>query len=145
MNGVDSKEHVSEYRKKIDVVDMNKINSSLTLKNYVIFYSMISGTYSNETVNILTALLIQNNMIDMIDTPINELNNLDKIIARCLGSYMRHVSCLVGKSLLDELTQIQKDIFYTFLQQYFSKNHCLCLLFDSKQHKEFAFHSIIIS
>ena len=145
LDGVSTKEQIKEYRKKIDVIDLNKISSTLTVKNYIIFYLMITNMYNNNTVKQLEALLIENNKQEILDTPINELSNIDKIIVRCLLSHMKHISCLLGKSLLNELSQPQKDIFVTFLNEYFTKNHCLCLLFDEKQHKEYAFHNILIN
>ena len=145
MDGVSTQEQLNEYRKKIDVVDLNKISSTLTVKNYIVFYSMITNIYSNDTIKELEKLLLENNKDEIVDTPINQLNNIDKIIVRCLLSHMKHINCLLGKNLLDNLSQPQKDIFITFLNEYFTKNHCLCLLFDEKQHKEYAFHNITIN
>lgn len=134
LDGVDTKEHLKEYKKKIDVVDLDRVDSTLTVKNYIMFYAMVTGIYSDKTVDILTELLAQNEMENVMDTPVNKLGNIEKVIVRCMAAYMKHISCLVGKGLLDGLNRVQQEEFYTFLKQYFIPEHCLCLLFDSGQH-----------
>lgn len=144
LNGVDTKEHLKEYRKKVDVIDIDKVDSTLTVRNYLIFYAMITGIYSDKTLDKLTELLMQNNMGDILDTPVNKLNHMEKIKVRCLAAYMKHISCLVGKGLLDGLEKMQKETFYAFLKEYFIQNQCLCLLFDNMQHQENEFDKVFI-
>lgn len=144
LDGVDTREQLNEYKKKIDVVDIDKVDSTLTVKNYIVFYAMVTGIYSDKTIDKLTELLTQNEMENVLDTPVNELSNIEKVIVRCLAAYMKHISCLIGKGLLDGLNPIQKEVFFTFLEQYFMKEHCLCLLFDSRHHKEDKINRILI-
>lgn len=127
----------------VDVIDMEKIDSTLTVKNYVVFYAMITGIYSDKTIDKLTELLLQNEMEDVLDSPVNSLSNIEKIKVRCLAAYMKHISCLVGKGLLDGLEQMQKETFYAFLREYFIQNQCICLLFDNMQGQENEFSKVI--
>ena len=136
LNGVDTKDHLQEYKKKVDVIDIDKVDSTLTVKNYLVFYAMAAGIYRDKTIDKLTELLIQNKMEDMLDMPVNGLSNIEKIKVRCLAAYMKHISCLVGKDLLDGLEQLQKEMFYAFLKEYFTRNQCLCLLFDEMQSED---------
>ena len=144
MDGVDTKEHLKEYKKKVDVIDLDKVDSDLTVKNYLVFYAMVTGIYHEEIVDNLKALLRRNDMGEILDTPVNKLNNIEKIKVRCLAAYMKHISCLVGKGLLDGLEQVQRETFYAFLKEYFTRNQCLCVLFDNKQYQENESHKVFI-
>lgn len=143
LDGVDTKEHLREYKKMVDVIDIEKIDSTLTVKNYIVFYAMITGIYSDKTIDKLTELLLQNGMESVLDMPVNALSNMEKIKVRCLAAYMKHISCLVGKGLLDCLEKMQKDTFYAFLSEYFVQNQCMCLLFDNMQQQEDELANII--
>lgn len=144
LDGVDTKEHLKEYKKMVDIIDIEKIDSTLSVKNYIVFYTMITGIYSDKTIDKLTELLLQNEMENMLDMPVNALSNMEKIKVRCMAAYMKHISCLVGKGLLDCLEQIQEETFYVFLREYFIQNQCLCLLFDDEQCQENEFGNVIV-
>lgn len=144
LDGVDTKEHLKEYKKMVDVIDIEKIDSTLTVKNYIVFYAMVTGIYSDKTIDKLTELLLQNGMENVLDMPVNALSDMEKIKVRCLAAYMKHISCLVGKGLLDCLEQMQKDTFYDFLREYFIQNQCMCLLFDNMQCQENEFGKVVI-
>lgn len=120
-------------KKKIDIIDIEKINSNLTVKDYIVFYTMVTSVYHDNTIDELTSLLIQNEMEYMLDTMVNALSYIEKIKIRCIAAYMKQINCLVGKGLLDELEQNQKEEFVKFLEENFVKNYCLCLLFDKIQ------------
>lgn len=120
-------------KKKIDIIDIEKINSNLTVKDYIVFYTMVTSVYHDNTIDELTSLFIQNEMEYMLDTMVNALSHIEKIKIRCIAAYMKQINCLVGKGLLDELEQNQKEEFVKFLEENFVKNYCLCLLFDKIQ------------
>lgn len=122
--------------KKVDTIDLKKLNSTLTVKDYVVFYAMITGIYNDRTIEELTSLLTQNHMGHLLHTPVNALSNIEKIKVRCIAAYLKQISCIVGKDLLSELDPMQKVAFYGFLEEYFIKNNCLCLLIDSIQEEE---------
>lgn len=144
LDGVDTKEHLKEYKRMVDVVDIEKVDSTLTVKNYIVFYAMVTGIYSDKTVDNLTELLMKNQMAEVLNTPVNDLSKIEKIKVRCLAAYMKHISCLVGKGLMDGLEQMQKKAFYVFLKEYFIQNECICLLFDNMQYQENGFGEVIV-
>lgn len=136
LNGVDTKAHLEEYKKKVDVIDIEKIESTLKVKDYIVFYAMVTDIYSEDFAEKLKTVLIENDMEYVWNTKVNELSNIEKIKVRCIAAYLKQVRCLVGKNLLNGLDQIQRETFYAFLKEYFIKSHCLCLLFDNIQKNE---------
>lgn len=146
LNGIDTKEHLKEYKKKVDIIDIEKIDSTLPVKDYMVFYTMVTGIYTDKTIDEITALLIENEMKHVWNMAVNELSIIEKIKVRCIAAYMKEISCLVGKSLLDGMDPIQREKFYAFLKEYFIKKHCLCLLFDNmkQQEKEEIDHTLVI-
>lgn len=136
LNGINTKADLEQYKKKVDMIDLKKVNSTLTVKDYIVFYAMVTGIYHEKTIEELNSLLMKNQMEHLLDTPVNALSNIEKIKVRCIAAYMKQVNCLVGEDLLSELDWLQKEAFYEFLEEYFIKEHCLCVLFDNMQEEE---------
>lgn len=133
LDGMNSKEHLGEYRKKIDVIDRSKIVSTLTVQKYLIFYTMVTGIYGEETQRNITSMLKENGMEQEKNQVVNELKDLEKIKVRCIASRLKKIRCLVGKNLLDELNEEQRENLSFFLKKNFLQEQCLCLLVDSTQ------------
>lgn len=132
-NDIDKRDNLISLirqQKKIDVIDIAKIESNLTVKNYIVFYAMVTGVYHDKTIAELTSLLIQNEMGDVLDTVVNKLSNIEKIKVRGIAAYMKQINCLVGKEILDELEEMQRKEIMEFLEKNFVKNDCSCLLFE---------------
>ncbi len=136
LNGVDKNTQPKEYRKKVDIIDIEKVDSTLTVQEYITFYAMVIGIYSKDTIEEMKALLVENGLGHTCNISINKLNNLEKIKVRCIAAYMKQISCLVGKGLLDGLDKGQRELFIIFLTKYFVKDRCLCLLFDHMEQQE---------
>lgn len=130
---VDTKNHLKEYKRKVDLIDIDKVNSTLNVKNYLVFYTMVTGVYHNQTIDEMTQLFHRIDMEDILDKPLNDLSRMEKIKVRCLAAYMKQITCLVGKDILEDLELKQKENIISFLGEYFRKNHCLCLLIENHQ------------
>ncbi len=140
----DSTHQLSEYKKKVDVVDVEKVDSTLSVKNYLIFYTMVTSVYRDNTIAQFTQLLRRMEMDALLSKPINDLEKAEKIKVRCLAAYLKNIDCLVGKDLMEDLEQRQKENIISFLREYFSKNHCLCLLFENSRLQEEDIDSVYI-
>ena len=101
--------YFKKHNKKVDVIDIDKIDSDLCVRNYLVFYTMVMGVYENDTIQEFTTLFQQIGMDRILDKPINELNKLEKI-----------------------KVEQQEDII-TFFEKYLKKSQCLCLLFESRK------------
>ncbi len=133
LGDVDTKHQLKEYKKKVDMVDPDKVDSTLSVQNYLVFYAMVTGAYHNETIEEMTQLFQTIGLEELLDKPINDISRIEKIKVRCLAAYMKRITCLVGKNLLDELEPEQKENIISFLGEYFRKNQCLCLLFENQK------------
>ena len=133
LEDVDTKSYLKEYKKRVDLIDIEKVNSTLNVKNYLVFYTMVTGVYHNQTIEEMIQLFHKIDMEEILDKPLNDLSKMEKIKVRCLAAYMKKIRCLVGKDLLESLEPKQKENLISFLGEYFRKNHCLCLLVESHQ------------
>lgn len=133
LGDVDTKHHLKEYKKKVDLVDIEKVNSTLNVKSYLVFYTMVTGVYHNQTIEEMTQLFQRIDMEKILDKTLNDLSRLEKIKVRCLAAYLKQITCLIGKDLLEDLEPEQKQNVISFLEEYFRKKHCLCLLVEKHQ------------
>lgn len=131
LGDVNTEHHLDEYRRKVDIIDVDRVDSTLNVRNYLVFYTMVTGVYYDKTIDELTQLFREIGIEDLLDKPLNDLNKVEKIRVRCLAAYMKQINCLVGKDMLEDLEPRQKESVISFLKKYFHKNECLCLLFEN--------------
>lgn len=130
LGDINTDQHITEYKKKVDTIDLDRVDSTLNVKNYLVFYSMVTGIYHERTEEEIRDLFQRIHIEDLLHQPLNSLSKEDKIKIRCLGAYMKHVDCLIGKNLLDGLDTVQVELTIDFLKEHFCKNHCVCILFE---------------
>lgn len=131
MGDTDTVHDLAAYRKKIDIIDMDRLESGLSVKNYLIFYAMVISVYGEDTLEKLEALFVRMEMGNLWDKPMNRLSKEEKIKVRCLAAHLKQIHCLVGKDLLEDLSSTQKERVIRFLNEIFGENHCFCVLFES--------------
>ena len=51
--------YFKKHNKKVDVIDIDKIDSDLCVRNYLVFYTMVMGVYENDTIQEFTTLFQQ--------------------------------------------------------------------------------------
>jgi len=119
--------------RKVDLIDLQKVDSTLTVKNYITFYTMVKGDFHETTTEEVIQLLKQAQIENLLDRTVNDLTKEEKIKIRCLASYMREITCLVGKDLLETLEWRQRDEVLLFLKKFFGNKQCLCLLFEKEE------------
>ena len=121
------------YQKKIDYIDPERIDSALKVRDYLIFYSMISKNYNVGILEEQLAEFCKFRQEDIMDKYMNEISNQDKIAIRCLISYMRRVKILFGKNFLKQGTDEEKEWLTMFLKKYFVENSSYCILFEDNK------------
>lgn len=131
LQDVDTIRQPEEYRKKVDLIDVEKIDSTLTVKNYLTFYAMVKGNFQETTIDEMIQVFKQAEIESLLDRTVNDLTQEEKIKIRCLASYMRKITCLIGKDLLESLECKQRDKVLSFLEIFFRNKQCLCLLFEN--------------
>lgn len=131
LEDVNTNQHLSEYKKIVDIIDLDRVDSTLSVRNYLVFFTMITGVYCDRTLDELTQLFVQNGIEDLLDKTLNELNREEKIKVRCLAAYIKGIRCLVGKELLENMEKKQRECMISFLKKYFCENQCLCILFEN--------------
>lgn len=117
---------------KIDVVDISKLDSSLTAKDYFVFYAMLSGIYSQELVNRFNDLLVQLELQHITNACLSTLSKVERIIVRCLASYLKNTDCFLGVDLLTGMNKLEQKKLIDFLQFFLVEQGCICLLLESE-------------
>ncbi len=130
LNDIDSVERIKEYKKMVDLIDLNRVESSLSVKNYLIFYTMVVGIYHDKTAEELVTLFSEIDMEDFLEKSVNDLNNEDRIRIRCIAAYLRKVKCLIGKDLLAQLEAWQIDNVLSFLKKIIVDKSGTCILLE---------------
>lgn len=130
MGDIATDTHLKEYKKMVDLIDMDRVESTLSVKDYLVFYAMVKGIYEDGMSEAFTELLRQMDMPDVVEKQLNTLSRLEKIKVRAVASYLKKVNCLVCKDVLEELEFTQQRNVISFLKDYFCRKHCLCLLFE---------------
>ena len=97
LGDVDTKHHLKEYKKKVDLIDIEKVDSTLNVKNYLVFYTMVTGVYHNQTIEEMTQLFQRIDMEKILDKTLNDLSRLEKIKVRCLAAYLKQINCSLIK------------------------------------------------
>ncbi len=126
-----AKKQLEASKKKIDFIDIERLESSLNVRNYLVFFTMITGIYHERSVDDLTQLSNQMGIKNLLDREMNSLSRAEKIKVRCLASYLKKINCLVSKDILLDLEPAQKESIIGFLKKYFRREDCFCLLFES--------------
>lgn len=130
---LDTECHLGEYKKIVDFIDTEKVESTLSVKDYLVFYLMVKGIYKDGIAEEFVQLFEQLGMGDVPEKTLSTLSKVEKIIVRAVAAYLKKVNCLVCKDLLGVLEPEQQKRIISFLEQYFGKNHCLCILFEKEQ------------
>lgn len=144
LEDADTNQHLSEYKKIVDIIDLDRVDSTLSVRNYLVFYTMIIGKYCDRTLDELTQLFVQNGIGDLLDKKLNELNIEEKIKVRCLAAYIKRIRCLVGKELLENLGEKQRKCMISFFKKYFCENQCLCILFENINFQEHGIDTTLV-
>lgn len=140
LDGISINEDRKIYKKNVDFINTEAIDSELTVKDYLIFYTMVSANYHKDILEEVTKLFYEIHKEDIMDKKINELSEQNRIIVRCVAAHLKNVKLLLGKNLLEIKTEEEKKELLEFLQKYFVENSCYCILFE--EHKKCADHMV---
>lgn len=127
----DTIKSLEEYKRKIDFIDMERVNSHLSVKNYLTFFMMVTGIYRDETVKKLEKVFKEAGLFSIMEVSLNELQLVDKIKVRCLAAYLKGIECLVGNDLLEHLERKEKEEVVSFINRFFGRENCICLLLET--------------
>jgi len=137
LDNMDTLKTPEKYKKNVDIIDPDKIVSTLNVKNYIIFFTMVTGVYHDEIKQELIELFGQIGLQELLDKTVNELSREERIKVRCIASRLKKVKCLIGKDIMEDMNSEQIDKMLRFLRQHICNKKCLCLLFENKKLQEF--------
>lgn len=121
------------YQKKIDYIDPESIDSALKVRDFLIFYAMISQNYNASVFEKQIHEFCKLCKEDIMDKCVNELSRQDQIVVRCMIAYMRKVKILFGKDFLKQVTKEEREKLTTFLKKYFVDNSSYCILLEDSK------------
>lgn len=129
LDNISTNENCISYKRKVDFIDPKEIDSELTVKEYLIFYTMVSGYYHEGTLEELAKVFLDLHKQEIMSKKVNELARQDQVLVRCITSLFKNLSLLVSKDLLDGQLDDNIEIL-EFLEKYFVKKSCYCILFE---------------
>lgn len=132
VENISSKDNREQYKRIVDCVDPKEIDSELTVRDYLFFYAMILNCYTMELAEKIRTLLVECGKEDILPQGVNELLSEEKIMVRCIASYIKGVKLLIGNCLLQELDEDKKEVLIAFLNQLFSGRDTYCVLLEDK-------------
>ena len=74
MDTVCTRDNRKAYKKKVDFVNPKDIDSELTVKQYLTFYTMVSGSYHDGTTEELIKVFTELHKEQIINKKVNELS-----------------------------------------------------------------------
>ncbi|MBE5876675.1 MAG: hypothetical protein E7290_07280 [Lachnospiraceae bacterium] len=131
-----TRDQLKQYKRKVDMIDMDRLDSTLNVKRYLAFYAMVAGIYDESVQEEIDKQLVGEGLEHLSETALNEIEPLNKIKVRAVASSLKHIQCLVGRDLLTELTREQQDVVLTFLKEHIVKKQGLCLLFEQEPRED---------
>ena len=136
LGDTDTRYQLKQYKRKVDMIDMDRLDSTLDVKRYLAFYAMVAGIYDESVQEEIDKQLVGEGLEYLSELALNEIGPLNKIKVRAVASCLKHIQCLVGRDLLTELTREQQDVVLTFLKEHIVKKQGLCLLFEQEPRKD---------
>ncbi len=133
LNHISTEKNIKEYKKKVDCINPKEISSQLTVRNYLIFYGMVSGVYSEKLVEEFSDIFKALQMEEVLDKKVDELSCFERILVRCVAARLKRVELLLGNHILANRTAEEQIQLLNFLEQYFVKNSCKCVLFECEK------------
>ncbi|MBQ2799810.1 MAG: hypothetical protein IJF03_00295 [Lachnospiraceae bacterium] len=133
LNHISTTKSIKEYKKKVDCINPKEISSQLTVRNYLIFYGMVSDIYSEKLVEEFSDIFKALQMEEVLDKKVDELSCFERILVRCVAARLKKVELLLGNHILENKTAEEQIQLLNFLKQYFVKNSCKCILFENEK------------
>ncbi len=127
LNGISS-EHSALYKKNIDVITDNFLDSSLSVLNYTRMYSMISGIYSAQIISDIEQELDKYQLGIYKEMPMKQLKHSEQLLIRLLLASMRNSQLL----LCDNITRLTLETERTIqlLREFALSKKCCCILLE---------------
>lgn len=132
VENISSKDNKGQYKKVVDCVDPEEIDSDLSVRDYLLFYAMISNNYTPELAGEIDTLLRKCNRENILLKGVNELLAEEKIMVRCIASYIKGIKLLIGNCLLEKLDGGKREVLISFLNFLFSGQETYCVLLEDK-------------
>lgn len=133
LNHINIRKNIKDYKKKVDYINPKGISSELTVRNYLIFYGMVSGVYYEGMIDEFSELLAELEMEEVLDKKVSELSRQEQILVRCIAARLKKVELLLGNHILENKTADEQKQLLNFLDQYFIKKSCMCILFENQK------------
>lgn len=133
INNLGMRENLREYKRKVDYINPREIISELTVRDYLVFFGMISGVYHEGMVEEILDMLVDVQMQGIMDRKVSELSDYEQIIVRCIASRLKKVEMLLANNIFETGTTEERKQLQSFLLKNFVENSCLCVLFENNR------------
>lgn len=114
------KESWTEYKRMIDIIGAEEINSSLSCQEYIYLYCMLRKGYQPSIKQRLEQLLLELHIAELREEKVNNLSKGQFCIIRSLAAYLQGCRVLVLKNVWEIYTENEKKVFYHIWQRFLS-------------------------
>ena len=99
----------------------------------MVFFAMLCGVYSEDTVDKVAKQLKKIKMEEKLDEIVNHLSRQEKILVRSIAASLKEVDLLVADQILLEGQKEENRRLVSFLKENFVNQDCLCILVEDKE------------
>ena len=134
LDGIRAEENVSEYKRKVDVFPEEKIESSLSCKEYVYMYCMLRNGFCNEIEEQFEKRLKELHIEYLSKMKLEELKFGVQVMIRCIADQLIGIRLLIAQNeIFFENSKEARDLKRVFEQFKREKGIGLLLSTNRKQ------------
>lgn len=140
LHDISLQQNIVKYRHSVDLVSGDdRLNSSLSVIDYIVFFCMVSGNYDENTMWKINRVLKELGLFKIKKESMNKLPKEKQIKIRCIAAYLKEVKLLICDDIMKDISADERQNIYLLLKNYFVKRECVCLLIsnDSDSIKKF--------
>lgn len=112
VDSLNQKENGIEYKRMIDVIGAEEMDSSLSCQEYIYLYCMLRKGYQPSIKQRLEQLLLELHITELKEEKVKNLSKGQFCIIRSLAAYLQGCRVLVMKNEWGLYTENEKKAFY---------------------------------
>ncbi|MBR3771264.1 MAG: hypothetical protein IKL07_03255 [Clostridium sp.] len=118
IDSLNQKENWIDYRKIIDVISAEEMDSSLSCQEYIYLYCMLRKGFHPSIKERLEKLFLELQITELREQKVKALSKGTFCIIRSLAAYLQGCRVLVLKNALSIYTENEKKAFHRFWQRF---------------------------
>lgn len=118
VDSLSQKEDWTDYKRMIDIIGIDEMDSSLSCQEYIYLYCMLRKGYQPSIRQRLDQLLLELHITELREEKMENLSKGQFCIIRSLAAYLQGCRVLVLKNVWGICTENEKKVFYHFWKRF---------------------------